>query len=67
MYERWMIERHYVRPGVTGLWQISGRNDLAFDELVRMDLRYVHEWSATLDATILARTVGAVVSRRGAY
>ena len=56
-----------VRPGMTGLWQVSGRSDLSWEESVRLDLRYVENWSAALDASILWKTVGAVLRGRGAY
>ncbi|MDL5159170.1 sugar transferase [Actinomycetospora termitidis] len=59
--------RLLVRPGMTGLWQVSGRSDLSWDETVRLDLRYVENWSPGLDIHILARTVAAVVTGRGAY
>ena len=59
--------RLLVRPGMTGLWQVSGRSDLSWEESVRLDLRYVENWSVALDLTILWKTVGAVVSGRGAY
>lgn len=56
-----------VRPGMTGLWQVSGRSDLGWDQTVQLDLRYVENWSLRLDLSILARTVGAVVRGTGAY
>jgi len=56
-----------VKPGLTGLWQVSGRSDLPWDETVRLDLDYVDNWSLGRDLTILARTVRAVVSHDGAY
>ncbi|WP_433802793.1 sugar transferase [Actinomycetospora sp. CA-084318] len=59
--------RLLVRPGMTGLWQVSGRSDLSWEESVRLDLRYVENWSPALDATILWKTVGAVLGSRGAY
>jgi lipopolysaccharide/colanic/teichoic acid biosynthesis glycosyltransferase len=59
--------RLLVRPGITGLWQVSGRSDLSWDETVRLDLRYVENWSPALDALILWKTIGAVVASRGAY
>lgn len=59
--------RLLVKPGLTGLWQISGRSDLSWEESVRLDLRYVESWSLTLDMIVLAKTVGAVVRARGAY
>jgi lipopolysaccharide/colanic/teichoic acid biosynthesis glycosyltransferase len=52
---------------MTGLWQIAGRSDLSFDELVRLDFYYIERWSLWLDVTILAKTVPAVAARRGAY
>lgn len=59
--------RLLVRPGLTGLWQISGRSDLSWEQSVRLDLRYVENWNLALDAVILCRTFGAVVNSRGAY
>lgn len=59
--------RLLVRPGMTGLWQVSGRSDLTWEESVRLDLRYVENWSMALDATILWKTVGTVLGARGAY
>jgi len=59
--------RLLVRPGMTGLWQVSGRSDLSWDEAVRLDLYYVDNWSLAQDVSILARTFGAVTSARGAY
>jgi lipopolysaccharide/colanic/teichoic acid biosynthesis glycosyltransferase len=59
--------RLLVKPGMTGMWQISGRNDLAWDESVRLDLRYVENWSFTMDLMILWKTIFAVVRGAGAY
>jgi lipopolysaccharide/colanic/teichoic acid biosynthesis glycosyltransferase len=59
--------RLLVRPGMTGLWQVSGRSDLSWEESVRLDLRYVENWTLALDASILWKTVGAVLHSRGAY
>ncbi|MCW2598540.1 MAG: putative undecaprenyl-phosphate glycosyl-phosphate transferase [Frankiales bacterium] len=59
--------RLLVRPGLTGLWQVSGRSDLPWDEAVRLDLQYVENWSLALDLVILLRTLAAVLRRRGAY
>lgn len=59
--------RLVVKPGITGLWQVSGRSDLSWVESVRLDLDYVDNWSIRGDLLILARTVGAVLSHRGAY
>jgi exopolysaccharide production protein ExoY len=55
-----------VRPGMTGLWQISGRNELGYDMRVRLDEQYVRNWSLLSDLAILLRTPGVVMSRRGA-
>ena len=62
-----MYRRLRVRPGMTGLWQVSGRSDLSWSEAVRLDLYYVDNWSMIQDLSILARTVGAVVGSSGAY
>ncbi|MFB9725353.1 sugar transferase [Haloechinothrix salitolerans] len=59
--------RLLVKPGMTGLWQVSGRSDLSWEESVRLDLRYVEDWSLALDALILWKTIRAVVSGEGAY
>jgi exopolysaccharide biosynthesis polyprenyl glycosylphosphotransferase len=59
--------RLLVRPGLTGLWQISGRSDLSWEESVRLDLYYVENWSLALDAMIIWKTVFALLQRRGAY
>jgi lipopolysaccharide/colanic/teichoic acid biosynthesis glycosyltransferase len=64
-------DRHYerfaVRPGMTGLWQVSGRSDLSWEESVRLDLRYVENWSLMLDLQILWKTWSAVARGSGAY
>ena len=59
--------RLFVKPGLTGLWQISGRADLEWDEAVRLDLRYVENWSLALDALIIWKTLFVVLKRSGAY
>ncbi|MDP9496839.1 MAG: sugar transferase, partial [Actinomycetota bacterium] len=59
--------RLLVKPGLTGLWQVSGRSDLSWDESVRLDLHYVENWSLALDVMIIWKTVFAVLQRRGAY
>ncbi len=63
----WHRARYLVLPGMTGLWQISGRSGLSFDDLVRLDFTYIENWSIWLDITVIARTIPAVVSGRGAY
>jgi exopolysaccharide biosynthesis polyprenyl glycosylphosphotransferase len=62
-----MRRRLAVSPGLTGLWQVSGRSDLSWDETVRLDLRYVENWSFSLDLVILLRTLSAVCRSSGAY
>jgi exopolysaccharide biosynthesis polyprenyl glycosylphosphotransferase len=59
--------RMLVKPGLTGLWQVSGRSDLTWEESVRLDLRYVDNWSIALDLLILCKTARAVLGRDGAY
>ncbi|CAA9310304.1 MAG: Exopolysaccharide biosynthesis polyprenyl glycosylphosphotransferase [uncultured Friedmanniella sp.] len=66
-YEDHARRRLLVTPGLTGLWQVSGRSLLSWEETVRLDLRYVENWTLTLDLLILWKTVFAVVARRGAY
>lgn len=66
-YDRTAKRKLRVRPGLTGLWQVSGRSDLSWEESVRLDLRYVENWSLALDALILWKTVGAVLRSDGAY
>jgi exopolysaccharide biosynthesis polyprenyl glycosylphosphotransferase len=66
-YEPDTRRRLVVKPGITGLWQVSGRSDLSWDESVRLDLRYVDNWSLVGDLRIVGRTFGAVLSHRGAY
>jgi lipopolysaccharide/colanic/teichoic acid biosynthesis glycosyltransferase len=63
----WHRKRNLVLPGMTGLWQVSGRSELDFDELVRLDFLYLERWSVFLDLTILLKTVPAVVRAQGAW
>jgi exopolysaccharide biosynthesis polyprenyl glycosylphosphotransferase len=65
--EPWHRRRSNVLPGMTGLWQIAGRSDLSFDDLVRLDFYYLENWSLWLDITILVKTLPAVAVQRGAY
>jgi lipopolysaccharide/colanic/teichoic acid biosynthesis glycosyltransferase len=62
----WLLRRFSVRPGLTCLWQISGRSNTGFDSWVKQDLTYIDEWSLTLDFNILIRTVPAVLRGSGA-
>jgi exopolysaccharide biosynthesis polyprenyl glycosylphosphotransferase len=65
--EEWHKKRYLVLPGITGLWQVSGRSELDFDDLVRLDFLYLERWSVALDRSILLKTVPAVITRRGAF
>ncbi len=65
-YERWQRRRLSVKPGITCIWQISGRNDINFEEWIQLDLHYIDHWSLSLDWKILIRTIPAVLSGRGA-
>jgi exopolysaccharide biosynthesis polyprenyl glycosylphosphotransferase len=67
LYGNDALRRLLVKPGITGLWQVSGRADLPWDEAVRLDLHYVENWSVGLDLTVLWRTLFAVMRRQGAY
>jgi exopolysaccharide biosynthesis polyprenyl glycosylphosphotransferase len=66
-YAEHVRRRLVVKPGLTGLWQVSGRSDLTWDESVRMDLRYVENWSFVLDLQILWKTLGVIIRGSGAY
>lgn len=66
MYERWQRRRLSMKPGLTCLWQVSGRNEVDFNRWMQLDLQYIDTWSPTLDIKILLRTIPAVISGRGA-
>jgi exopolysaccharide biosynthesis polyprenyl glycosylphosphotransferase len=66
-YEDWQLGRLRAIPGMTGLWQVSGRSDVPFHDMVRLDLHYIRNWSVWLDLEIILRTVPAVIGNRGAY
>ena len=66
-YDGDVKRRMLIKPGVTGLWQVSGRSNLSWDESVRLDLSYVDNWSMAGDLIIIAKTLKAVVARDGAY
>src|SRR6185436_4007407 len=66
-YRLWHTARLEVKPGLTGLWQVSGRSDLDFDDRLRLDIAYIRNRGLWLDLQILFRTIGAVVSRKGAH
>jgi exopolysaccharide biosynthesis polyprenyl glycosylphosphotransferase len=66
-YEEWQLGRLRAVPGMTGLWQVSGRSEVSFHDMVRLDLHYIRNWSLSLDLEILWRTLPAVLGHRGAY
>ncbi|RJP35463.1 MAG: sugar transferase [Actinobacteria bacterium] len=66
-YKGWHKQRLNVKPGITGLWQVSGRSDLPFDEMIKLDLYYIETWSVWTDFKIIMRTFSAIVSSNGAY
>lgn len=66
-YERWQMRRLSVKPGLTCIWQVSGRNELDFETWVRLDLQYIDNWSLLLDLELLLATLPAVILRRGAH
>ncbi|MFD8554814.1 exopolysaccharide biosynthesis polyprenyl glycosylphosphotransferase, partial [Streptomyces fradiae] len=66
-YDATALRRLRVKPGMTGLWQVSGRSDLSWDETIQLDLHYVDNWSFSSDLDVMSRTLRAVVDGRGAY
>jgi lipopolysaccharide/colanic/teichoic acid biosynthesis glycosyltransferase len=66
-YGRWGLNLHTVKPGITGLWQTSGRSELTYEERVRLDMRYIRNYSIWLDVQILFQTIPAVLMSKGAY
>jgi lipopolysaccharide/colanic/teichoic acid biosynthesis glycosyltransferase len=66
-YQPWHMKRLQASPGMTGLWQVSGRSELTFDEMVLLDLYYIENWSLILDFKIMLRTIPALLSARGAF
>jgi exopolysaccharide biosynthesis polyprenyl glycosylphosphotransferase len=66
-YKEWHKRRLSVSPGITGLWQVSGRSDLTFDEMVLLDIYYVENWNLAMDFSILLRSIPAVLRGQGAY
>jgi lipopolysaccharide/colanic/teichoic acid biosynthesis glycosyltransferase len=67
LYEDWQLDRLEVRPGITGLWQVSGRSELSFEEYVRLDLFYIENWSMLYDLFVMAKTIPILLLPRGAY
>jgi len=66
-YKTWQRERLRVKPGMTGLWQVSGRSDLTFDEMCLLDIYYTENWSLGLDVRIILRTIPLFFFGKGAY
>jgi lipopolysaccharide/colanic/teichoic acid biosynthesis glycosyltransferase len=66
-YQPWHMERLKAVPGLTGLWQVSGRSSVSFDDMVRLDIRYINEWSFRRDLAIIAKTVPVVLRGTGGY
>ena len=66
-YEPWQMRRLEVAPGITGLWQVSGRSNLTFDEMCLLDIYYIENWTPALDVKIILRTVPKVFLGDGAY
>jgi lipopolysaccharide/colanic/teichoic acid biosynthesis glycosyltransferase len=64
--EACLLRRFSVKPGITGLWQVSGRSDLDFEEWIRLDLKYIDDWSLGLELRILTQTLPAVLRKTGA-
>ena len=67
MYNKWGINLLTVRPGITGLWQVSGRSDISYEQRVRLDMHYIRNWSIWMDLSLLFQTIPAVIKKRGAY
>jgi len=67
LYRQWVRDRHMLRPGLTGLWQVSGRTDLSLEDSMRLDLQYIERWSPWMDVKIILKTPKAVLEGKGAY
>ena len=67
MYNKLGINLLTVRPGITGLWQVSGRSDISYEQRVRLDMHYIRNWSIWMDLQLLFQTIPAVIKKRGAY
>jgi lipopolysaccharide/colanic/teichoic acid biosynthesis glycosyltransferase len=66
-YDEWHLKRLDVTPGLTGLWQVSGRSDLSFEDMVKLDLYYAENWSPAMDVRIILKTIPTWVRGEGAY
>jgi len=66
-YEPWHLRRLEVSPGISGMWQVSGRSDVGFDEMVLLDIYYIENWSPLLDLRIILKTIPVALFGKGAY
>jgi lipopolysaccharide/colanic/teichoic acid biosynthesis glycosyltransferase len=66
-YSHWGMNLLTIRPGITGLWQVSGRSDVSYQERVRLDMFYIRNWTVWLDIQIIIRTIPAAIKGKGAY
>jgi lipopolysaccharide/colanic/teichoic acid biosynthesis glycosyltransferase len=66
-YKEWHKRRLETKPGITGLWQVSGRSDVTYEERIRLDMHYIRNWSIWLDLQLLWETIPAVLRGKGAY
>ena len=66
-YDDWARRRLRVLPGITGLWQVSGRASLSYEEMIELDIYYIQNWSLGLDLKILLKTMVAIFSKKGAF
>jgi lipopolysaccharide/colanic/teichoic acid biosynthesis glycosyltransferase len=66
-YGKWRMNLATVKPGLTGLWQVSGRSDVSYDERVKLDMHYIRNYNIWLDLHLLYQTIPAVLKKRGAY
>ena len=66
-YGKWADKRLTVKPGITGFWQVNGRQEISYEERVKMDMFYIEHWSIWMDIIILIKTVWKVLKREGAY
>jgi len=67
LYQHWGTNLLTIRPGITGLWQVSGRSDVSYEERVRLDMYYIRKWTVWLDINLLVRTIPAAIKGKGAY
>jgi len=66
-YSQWDVNLLTVKPGITGLWQVSGRSDVSYEDRVRLDMYYIRNWTIWVDIQLILQTIPAVLKSRGAY